>query len=98
MLCVLQAWEIKIQEPNEYWGTVPPKVQPRLHFYNIPVSVAPKDPANPLSTLKEIHRPGDYTVSHTAPALAPLPTTSQHHDACLAYGGLRFVALFAAWP
>ena len=43
---------------------VPGAVQPALHFYNVPVSVDPASPANPLNIIRKIYRPGDFIVSY----------------------------------
>jgi hypothetical protein len=60
---LLQAWEIKFQEPKRYWGNVPDDVLPRLHFYNVPVSGGEELASNPLNIIRSKYQPGDYVVS-----------------------------------
>lgn len=33
-----------------------------MHFRNVPCSVVPDDPRNPLNILRRLYRPGDYVA------------------------------------
>ena len=57
----IYAWEATKHNAS-YWDAVPADVQPRLHFYNAPVTPEPGSAMNPVDWIRDMHRPGDFIV------------------------------------
>ncbi len=55
------AWEMTAHPGNEFFEGMSPKLIGATRFYNFGVAAA-EGPANPLTVLKTIARPGDYVV------------------------------------
>jgi hypothetical protein len=40
----------------------PPHLSHKMHFRNVPCSVEPDNPRNPLNILRRLYKPGDYVA------------------------------------
>jgi len=54
-------WEVTAHPGSEFFDGMSPALIAATRFYNFPVTAAP-GPANPISVLKEVARPGDFVV------------------------------------
>jgi hypothetical protein len=58
----LFAWELEPKPGFAFFEGMPPDLVVATHFYNFGVSAEAGHPANPLTVLKAVARPGDFVV------------------------------------
>jgi hypothetical protein len=74
--------------PQDYWSQVPGDMLPRLHFYNIPVTIDAAHAANPFNIIKSVYQPGDFVVSGThRPPQLPSQALDRKAPCCVGLGG-----------
>jgi len=56
------AWELEPKPGYVFFEGMSPELVAATHFYNFGVSAEPGHPANPLTVLKAVARPGDFVV------------------------------------
>eukprot|EP01065_Artemidia_motanka_P032646 TRINITY_DN39637_c0_g1_i1.p1 TRINITY_DN39637_c0_g1~~TRINITY_DN39637_c0_g1_i1.p1 ORF type:complete len:413 (+),score=88.71 TRINITY_DN39637_c0_g1_i1:59-1240(+) len=56
------AFEATPIDPAKYWSRVPPRLRPRVSFYNVPVSTNHSSGRNPFDYVKQLTTPNDYVV------------------------------------
>lgn len=49
-------------DPRDYWGKVPPKWKPYLHFFNTPINKNVSHSDNPITFIKHIANPGKKSL------------------------------------
>jgi hypothetical protein len=67
----IHAWEVTLLEPNSFWKEVPPSINYKYHFYNIPISSNSTDKESPLRIIKAMTTVDDF-VAFTLDIDAPL--------------------------
>jgi hypothetical protein len=58
----IYGWELKPIDDAVYWNEWPPHLSHKMHFRNVPCSVEPDNPRNPLNILRRLYKPGDYVA------------------------------------
>jgi hypothetical protein len=58
----IHAWEVTLLEPNNFWKEVPPSINYKYHFYNIPISSNITDKESPLRIIKAIATIDDFVA------------------------------------
>ena len=56
------AWEMKPHAPSEVWGSIPDRLKPIYHWYNIPVNPGPGHGDNALEYVRQIAHPEDFVL------------------------------------
>eukprot|EP00906_Rhabdomonas_costata_P023798 RCo034277 len=56
------AWEASVIPSLEIWADVPAWLRPRMSYYNIPISPAPRSPDNILNFIRAVSVPQDFVV------------------------------------
>mmetsp|Transcript_16336 Transcript_16336/g.15657 ORF Transcript_16336/g.15657 Transcript_16336/m.15657 type:complete len:405 (+) Transcript_16336:152-1366(+) len=58
----IYAWEVSLLEPTSFWKEVPPSINYRYHFYNIPMSSNSTNKDSPLQIIKAISTIEDFVA------------------------------------